>query len=860
MPSPDLFTREEALGGLPARRARTLLFLIESRSARLAEQARQAMVPYRSEQAIEQDDLAFFKAFTEGRDPPRKPTIQDIEHFAGQWAPLVPDEPRILAAVAHTLAEKYQFTYAAVPGIRSTLRFDGNPVQQAYQRQFGSSIKTIYQTSPSLNERLRWAWTRLDKWVDSLPPFWTSFALTLTETVGCGVLALPIALAGIGPLPGIILIILMGLVNVLTITCAAESAARSGTVRYGSGFMGRMVGDYLGSMGSTVLTAGVAIFSAIQLFATYIGFGSAMAPLTNLPPTVWMVGLFLVVLYFLRRESLNATIASALLVGVISIAALLLLLLLAFARLEPANLVYFHVPFINGEPFQPALLELIFGVVLASFFGHMSVNNCARIVLRRDASARSLIGGAIVAQIVSIVLYSIWTLAVSGSVPPSILANETGTVLGPLTERIGPIAIVVSTVYAVLTLAMGSIYNALSLYNLVGERLPRQTRLTLTLPCRHGRLVFTPRKSLQSLFQPQQRKTLFGISYLGLEGSSRTATCPRLRLDLVLEDGVHVVEITPGKNDGAWNESALSGRFLKLHESGIQISFHVLETTAEQVSISFTTPMAVRYEGQWESARLDLITLLDWTDTERRVWKYLSRQPEASRIEDIVTGVGVEKIAVQEVLKALTEKELASEIVSGENIRYRARFAARRGHTLPGLLVENMVPILQDAQKKPDTVNLRAQPGFWAGLDRPSRYWFCALPTVLVFFVSEWLLLNGQASFSVAFSLSGVLLGSLLAGFFPVLLLFASRRKGDVVPGLSPRLVGNPVILVSVYLLYLAGVMVYGLIIWQQPVERGAAIGIGLLAIAMPVIMLRRHAFRSAGLHNHPQPHLPARI
>jgi hypothetical protein len=99
----SLFSRAEVLGGLTDRRARTLLFLIECRSARLAAQARQAMAPFRSEQTAADDELAFITAFTEGRDPPLKPSIQDLEHFAAQWAHLVPREPRMQAAVAHAL-------------------------------------------------------------------------------------------------------------------------------------------------------------------------------------------------------------------------------------------------------------------------------------------------------------------------------------------------------------------------------------------------------------------------------------------------------------------------------------------------------------------------------------------------------------------------------------------------------------------------------------------------------------------------------------------------------------------------------------------------------------------------------------
>ena len=139
---------------------------------------------------------------------------------------------------------------------------------------------------------------------------------------------------------------------------------------------------------------------------------------------------------------------------------------------------------------------------------------------------------------------------------------------------------------------------------------------------------------------------------------------------------------------------------------------------------------------------------------------------------------------------------------------------------------------------------MQRRSAFWAGLNPRSRYWVCAMPIVAAFLLTEWLLLSGRASFSEVFSLLGVLLVSLLAGVFPILLLVASRRKGDVVPGMSPRLVGNPVILALVYLLYVSGVLLYGLIIWQQPIQRVAALGVVFLAIAMPVIMRRHGAFR----------------
>ncbi len=91
----ELFTREEVMAGLPARRASTLLFLIESHTAHLTAQSRQAMERLLTAGAAEERDLAFFEAFALGRDPPLRPTIQHLERYAPRWAPLAPENPKV---------------------------------------------------------------------------------------------------------------------------------------------------------------------------------------------------------------------------------------------------------------------------------------------------------------------------------------------------------------------------------------------------------------------------------------------------------------------------------------------------------------------------------------------------------------------------------------------------------------------------------------------------------------------------------------------------------------------------------------------------------------------------------------------
>src|ERR1043165_1252175 len=120
----ELFTRDEALGGLPARRAATLLFLIENRSAHLEARSRLEAEEFSTEKADEELDLAFIEAFALSREPPLRVTIQDLERHAVKWAHLIPDNARLQAAIAHLLCEKYSFTSRDVPGIRSALGLD----------------------------------------------------------------------------------------------------------------------------------------------------------------------------------------------------------------------------------------------------------------------------------------------------------------------------------------------------------------------------------------------------------------------------------------------------------------------------------------------------------------------------------------------------------------------------------------------------------------------------------------------------------------------------------------------------------------------------------------------------------------
>src|ERR1043166_10150942 len=114
----DLLTREEGLGGVPARRARVVLFLIERQAAHMVARSGQLGELLPGERAARERDLAFVQAFAMGREAPVRLTIHSLERYATQWAHLVPDNPTLRASLARLLSQKYSFTPAAVPGLR----------------------------------------------------------------------------------------------------------------------------------------------------------------------------------------------------------------------------------------------------------------------------------------------------------------------------------------------------------------------------------------------------------------------------------------------------------------------------------------------------------------------------------------------------------------------------------------------------------------------------------------------------------------------------------------------------------------------------------------------------------------------
>jgi amino acid permease len=823
MPADELdgfLNREQLLGRAPAKRAAALLFLIEGRTARLVARSRQTMKPFSTEGTAQERALAYVEAFSAAGRPPEQPRVQDLERHAHEWAAVVPENKRLRAALAHRLGEKYRLTAGVAPGIREAVGLDDAGVRDAYSELYAQPLDSIYAERLSRTQRARWAWTAFAKRLERLPPFWIAYALTLTETVGASVLALPIAVASIGPIAGIVVLAVLGLVNVFTVALIAESVVRSGPMRYRTAFFGRLVGDYLGGVGSVTVSALLFAFSLLALPVFYVGFGETLEHATGFSAALWIALLFAVGIVYLHRESLNATVATAMVVGAVNLALVVALSLLALSQLRIENVLHAELPFTGGRALEGSLVAAVFGVALFAYFGHTTVAICGGLVLRRDPGGTSLVRGCAAAQVTAVVVYCLFVLGANGAVSPDVLAAEGGTALSPLADEAGLGAILLGSTFVVLALGIGSLYVVLDLFELTRERLPRLS----------PRVLVVPRRRVQLLFQTPNGRLRIGIRYLGTGTGG-----PRFALERQQNGrSEHVDVLAPVRWDVLSAEDA--GRH--------RLTLELLDAQEREVRIAITSTLRMTYEGEPGAAGVSLVELLEQSDEESRLVGWLARSGGAS-LRDVASHLEVSDGDALQLVERLVAQGTVAERRTGDARVFTARVARRRGR-----LSEELFASLTAGGAPPRGGAQRGRSGgvgrgAWRDvvLGRSGRFALAALPVLAAFGASEWMVLTGSGSFTGLLSFTGVVVVSILGGLYPVALLIASRRKGEHAPGTVSRLLGRPLLLLLVYVVFLAGLVLHGTVIWDGAAERAGALAAASAMLALPLVFKRAGAF-----------------
>ena len=483
-----MFSRGELLAGMSARRATTLLFAIEARTAHLVARSRRAMATFETEGTAAEHEQAFLRALAGARETGVSVRIQDLERYAGSWGELVPPDAELRATLLRRVADKYGLPARRVPRIMAAVGADDPAVQAAYLRQTGSSLAHAWTPVGSYRDRLRWARARAAERLEALPPFWIAFAITLTETIAEGVLAVPIVVAGMGLIPGVALLLGLGLVNVVTIAAIVEAITRTGRMRYGETYLGSLVTEHIGRSGAMLFGVVLFVGGLVELLAYSLGFAYQLGDTTGIAPTVWIALLFVVNVAILWRGTLDATVATALAIGAVNVILILAICAIGLTHLDVARL---QATGTAGQGIGP--LALAAGVIFLAYFGHTSTANTAKVVLRADPSGRSLLTGSVAAMVVVVALLALGVVAINGAVPRDRLASETGTAFAPLAEVAGPAVSVLGSVYTILAIGLGTIYCSLGLFNQVREQLPVTASGSATRVSGLRRVVVDPR-------------------------------------------------------------------------------------------------------------------------------------------------------------------------------------------------------------------------------------------------------------------------------------------------------------------------------------------------------------------------------
>lgn len=284
-------------------------------------------------------------------------------------------------------------------------------------------------------------------------------ALVLALSLPQGLLALPVAVAQVGLARGLLILLLVGALNTLTIVWAARALA-SFVAQHGVvPSLPQLARARLGRGGALLAYAGGGALFFMALVASLVGLAQSLAALTGAPAPLWCgVCALLILLLTLTGTALSARLLVGL--GLLNVALVIVLVGLALphARLAPAA----GLP--GGSP-----LTMV-GVGLMLFFAPMLLAPVAQLLPRRHAPAALAAGGALGVASAAL-LFGLWSAVVVGAAGAPELAQAGGTAL-PALFTAAPATRLPGSLLGLLLLGMTALRCALMLQRLASEQLP----------------------------------------------------------------------------------------------------------------------------------------------------------------------------------------------------------------------------------------------------------------------------------------------------------------------------------------------------------------------------------------------------
>lgn len=223
-------------------------------------------------------------------------------------------------------------------------------------------------------------------------------AILIGTQIGAGVLGLPYALREAGPILGVIVIILTGLLTLLTALFVLEVASKSEGKS-----LSKLTEEHLGKFGGFLMFMSISILAYGALIAYIAGSADILSSLLGIRAEIVAV-IFWIVMSLIVFMGLKTSGEAELILNGVLLSAIVISIVLVFGNISPENIKYAN---------SSAALRGV-GVALFAYVSHMVIPE----LLKGLKDVRITTKAVFVGYLTPMVLYALFILAFIGAFGP----------------------------------------------------------------------------------------------------------------------------------------------------------------------------------------------------------------------------------------------------------------------------------------------------------------------------------------------------------------------------------------------------------------------------------------------------------
>jgi len=629
---------------------------------------------------------------------------------------------------------------------------------------------------------------------------WPVFVVVFAGTIGAGILALPIVMAPFGPIWGVAIMLVLGLLLSITIGIFGGALARSASIYSGQTQMAVLIKGKLGPVAANFASGSSIALIALLIPIYLVGFADTFSGLINLPR--WLIALVVGIPATVFAAANFRTILVRLAIVTVPVTLISIFLLIFLLGIEVKSDLVFSG--LDQGASLPAALALTLGVSFTTLFGHYSLSGNAPSSLKADPTGRGLIRGAVAAILLGTFVNAAWIFVALGSVPGSEWSSSKGTGAALAVEAGGTSAEVLMAIFVLFAMGAQILLFSFTLRYLVLERLPRFESFRVDLV--GGRVMEA------QLNDPNALPVFLSIAL-----NAKGEVVARVR-----QGRTSATELI---QDQGWNSTGLVAQVATPSKKRwLAVDVEHL-ATGIALNIETTVPVAVVSQpvrGVFE--------VLESSDSDREIIRTLARQPVHS---SEIAAVFRDRVNVGEELESLEANGLVELDQDGN---WRVTFGRRSS---AGSIAESLL----EAPVGETEPRLKA-----SIFSSPKVHTMITVAMLSLCVGVSLLMLVSPLSFSDLISFVGVLSIVYLAGVLNTMLGISSRRTAE-------RVIAKPVIAIPASVIWVLTVVLFlvgpFIMVFSQDFIGRAAGAVATIAGSWAIYSaFRRGSFRSESTLN----------